>query len=298
MKTLHILNGDATESPFRQAGLSGDVLVWREMLSEGQVPATADFDSFWQLRGDFLALQYGLDREEYGRKVGREVRRVRDFRRYSEITLWFEFDLFCQFNLLYLVNFFAEQDLGPTSLTLVSPGAFPGRPDFKGLGELNAAELAMLWHERIELTDDDLRVGQAAWRAYVAGPVALRMLLEADQFGQFYHLKTAIEVHLKRFPDPATGLGHVEKFWLNALQAEGAEPVQIMTRFWNEHPEFGFGDFQLLRTLHDLKQAGLVHEKDRLSLTDRGHAVLTGTQTYQTFASRPSFMGGVERFPA
>ena len=44
MKTLHVLNGDATAHPFASAGLPGDVAIWREMLSEGPLLAVPKSD--------------------------------------------------------------------------------------------------------------------------------------------------------------------------------------------------------------------------------------------------------------
>jgi hypothetical protein len=296
MPTLHVLNGDGTAYSFRQTDLPGEVLVWREMLCVERIPSTDDFDTFWSQRADFLVEYEGFDRAEYERLS--EVQRLQDFRRYDEITLWFEFDLFCQVNLLYLLQFFAGQRLGSTRLTLVSPGTFPGRPDFKGMGELTAVELATLWPERLQLTEFDLRVGRLAWQAYREGPPAVRAFLAAEEFGQLVHLKTALEAHLSRFPAAADGLGSIERFWLQNLRAGATEPVPVMHQFWNEHPEFGLGDFQLLQTLDELQQAGLVRQHGTLALTERGHDVLAGTRTYQTFATRPRFLGGVERFSA
>jgi len=145
VKILHVLNGDSTAYLFRQTALPGEVLVWREMLSEGRVPVTDDFAPFWQQRGDFLAKTYGFDRAEYERDVVNEAQRLLDFWQFDEITLWFEFDLFCQINLLYLLNFFANQDLGTTRLTLVSPGSHPEHLHFKGMGALSPPQLAALW---------------------------------------------------------------------------------------------------------------------------------------------------------
>ncbi|MBC7893266.1 MAG: DUF1835 domain-containing protein, partial [Sphingobacteriaceae bacterium] len=265
MKTLHVLNGDSTAYSFRQTALPGEVLVWREMLSEGQVPVTDDFAKFWQERGDFLAEHYDFDRDEYERMVVNEAQRLLDCRTYDEVTLWFEFDLFCQINLLYLLNFFANHDLGQTHLTLVSPGSHPEHPNFKGMGELNPAQLAALWPERITLTAEDLNIGQQAWQAYRADATeALRTLVEKASFGQLSHLKTALLAHLSRFPAKPSGLGFIEKFWLNYLETEHSEKIPLLTRFWDENPQFGFGDLQLLRTLDDLKAAGLVHENGQL----------------------------------
>jgi hypothetical protein len=45
---LHILNGDATLSSFEQTGLDGDIMVWREVLSEGPVEENIASGTFWK----------------------------------------------------------------------------------------------------------------------------------------------------------------------------------------------------------------------------------------------------------
>lgn len=271
MNYLHILNGDGTAHPFRQTDLPGETLVWWEMLSEGWVPATDDLAGFWRQRGDFLAEHYGLDRKEQQDWVEDTANKLIDFRQFDEITLWFEFDLFCQINLLYLLNWFAGQDLGGLRLTLVSPGSHLNLPNFKGLGELSPVQLAALWPGRLTLTKQDLKIGQRAWRAYVS-PLSetLPGLLLNEDFGQLVHLRKALQAHLRRFPVPENGLGAIEQFWLNEIRTGATDSVAVMQRFWNENPGYGLGDSQLLRTLNELEQAGLVRQNGSLRLTDRG----------------------------
>lgn len=294
MNILHILNGDSTAHVFGQTGLPGEILIWREMLCEGWVPATPDFEAFWQQRGDFLTHHYAFDRDEYENRTVREFRRLHEFRHYDEITLWFEFDLFCQINLLYLLHFFSEKDWGQTRLTLVSPGSHPEHPAFKGLGELTPGQLAALWPERIALTPADVGVGRRAWQAYAAAtPDALRGFLAKGEFGALEFLENALRAHLSRFPTDPSGLGRIERFWLETLPETG-ETVPAMVRFWNDNPQFGFGDVQLLRTLEELKAAGLMPEIGPFTRTDRAEAVLAGRENYRNFAPRPRFLGGVE----
>ncbi len=38
-RMLHVMNGDATRTPFEQSGMPGDVTVYADALLEGPVPA-------------------------------------------------------------------------------------------------------------------------------------------------------------------------------------------------------------------------------------------------------------------
>ena len=81
---------------------------------------------------------------------------------YDELILWFERDLFDQLNLIQLLPWI-RQRLPPTKpVTLVCRGSFPGRPDFKGLGELAPDELASLLETRQRVSDQQFGLAERA----------------------------------------------------------------------------------------------------------------------------------------
>jgi hypothetical protein len=49
MKVLHVLNGDATLFKFKKTGLPGDIVVWREVLSEGPINNRTTYHDFFLL---------------------------------------------------------------------------------------------------------------------------------------------------------------------------------------------------------------------------------------------------------
>ena len=50
---LHILNGDATLRPFIESKIAGDVVIWREILSEGPAKNVST-QEFFQLRAEYI----------------------------------------------------------------------------------------------------------------------------------------------------------------------------------------------------------------------------------------------------
>ena len=54
MNILHILNGDSTAQSFEDTGLEGDILVWREVLSEGPLEENITSGSFWRNRQEWI----------------------------------------------------------------------------------------------------------------------------------------------------------------------------------------------------------------------------------------------------
>jgi hypothetical protein len=52
---------------------------------------------------------------------------------------------------------------------LIVVGSFPGRPGFRGLGELTADDLETLWPARVPASQDTLTAATSAWAAPAAG---------------------------------------------------------------------------------------------------------------------------------
>ena len=72
MKTLHILNGDATLFVFNQTTIAGDILVWREILSDGPVSKK----NLWELRSDWIFKKFGETPANYQQKVIKEAEKL------------------------------------------------------------------------------------------------------------------------------------------------------------------------------------------------------------------------------
>jgi hypothetical protein len=55
---LHITNGDATR--LAEAGVDGEIIVWRDFLHDGPVPAGLDLEAMSLVRAEFI---HALGRE-------------------------------------------------------------------------------------------------------------------------------------------------------------------------------------------------------------------------------------------
>jgi hypothetical protein len=65
MNILHILNGDSTLHGFRETGLEGDTLVWREILSQGPLEADISSGNFWKARAEWIGEAFGEPANDY-----------------------------------------------------------------------------------------------------------------------------------------------------------------------------------------------------------------------------------------
>ncbi len=70
-----------------------------------------------------------------------------------QVVLWFEHDLYDQLQLLDILAMAAAAGRAPE---LIVVGSFPGKPSFRGLGELTADQLQTLWPARVAAAPDTL----------------------------------------------------------------------------------------------------------------------------------------------
>ena len=137
---LHVTNGDSAGNTLRQTTLGGAVLPWQDVLHEGPVPAGPRRELL-QARSAFLsAWGWGSKRSILASLEDRDRQLVRALKNGQQVVLWFEHDLYDQLQLVDALALAA-----PHTPELVVVGSFPGKPAFRGLGELTADELETLW---------------------------------------------------------------------------------------------------------------------------------------------------------
>jgi hypothetical protein len=304
---LHITNGDSTAGTLRLTGLPGEVLPWREDLVSGPVPQGLTQEEWLSLRARFLSGAYG-DAEEIRADLLLQEDKLRSFQTHDEVVLWFEHCLFCQTMLIYLLNWFSGQDLADTKLTLICVNQFPGKPHFRGLGELNADELASLFDTRRKITDAELTLAAQAWAAYTsASPSALSALTKNDT-GALPFLHDALTAHLARFPSVKNGLGLVENTALAVVAGGTKDFFELFNEFWAAEPVYGLGDLQFCAALQRLTSAKeplltastadgpalpVDLKRATFATTDKGEATLYGKADFVESNGIETWLGGV-----
>ena len=98
----HIVNGDSVGDKLKQGNIQGDILVWRELYTFGPVFTKMDEPDHRRTRARYLEQTLGIPEKEYIETCESQERKLQDFRKYDEIVLWFEHDLFDQTMLAYL----------------------------------------------------------------------------------------------------------------------------------------------------------------------------------------------------
>ena len=312
---LHLLNGDSTLQSLKQSDVPGEMLSWREALIAGPTPHRLPLQQWIDVRARHLAVAYGVGLEDCRKDLSLLYSGLQGFAQHDEVVLWFEHDLFCQVNLLHVLDWFAKQSPGKTRLSLICIDAFPGKPDFRGLGELTPAQLASLFDQRREVTVAEKQLAAEAWAAYASSsPLGLVALLEND-CSALPFLGAALAKHLARFPSVRNGLGNIETKALELIAAGAHEFQALFPRFGTAEPLYGLGDAQLwndlqrlIKAKHPLLRAQYPEAakeapgngtpfKASFMLTDAGHAVLAGQSDFIALNGIDLWLGGVHLRP-
>jgi hypothetical protein len=277
---LHVHNGDSTAGTARKTTLPGEHLAWREALVCGPAPGDLSEDEFRRVRAAHLASAYGVNIEKCERELREQEETLARFSDHEEVVLWFEHDLFCQVQLIYLLNWFAQRELGKTKLSLICIGQFPGIEDFRGLGQLNEAQLTTLFPERCEITKAQLHLGARAWTAYSSSnPVEIVDLISGDSTTLPF-MNIAFAKHLQRFPSVRNGLGCGENVGLELIADGHREFKSLFPAFGKREPALGFGDAQVFLELKRLANAAkpLVTMSNSASSMQSGQVLDTSFQ--------------------
>lgn len=308
---LHIHGGESAANTARQSTIPGEHFGWREALISGPAPSGVVGAEWCKLRARHLSDYYGVDRQKCEADLLSQDETLTTFSEHDEVVLWFEHDLFCQVNLLYLLNWFAHHDLGKTKVTLVCIGQFPGFEKFRGLGQLNADQLTSLLDTRREVSATEKRLATAGWQAYCADdPTEIEKLLQTDSSALPF-LRDALQLHLERFPSVRNGLGRIENRALELIHCGLNKFIDLFSRFGDAEPGYGLGDFQLWVTLRQMTDTnepmitirngnhfGQALESEQIcnsafAITKAGEAVLKAEADFVELNGIDRWLGGV-----
>ena len=307
---LHIHNGDSTAGTLREFGFPGEHKAFREVLMEGPAPENLSPDEWVAVRALFHS---GYERtiEKCEKEVREQEAWLSKFAAHDETILWFEHDLFCQINLIYLLDWFARRSTRQTRLSLVCIGEFPGVQDFRGLGQLTGEQLASLFDKRHTVSDSELHLATQSWAAYRSpDPNKIARLIEGDTSAMPF-LGQALRLHLERFPSVRNGLGRIENKALELISTGTIKLKQLFPRFWETESAYGLGDSQLwdsLKRLGTAKSAVIAIDNPdnsdpdmksnryydaSFTITETGKDVLAGQRDFIDLNGIDLWLGGV-----
>jgi Domain of unknown function (DUF1835) len=270
-KILHILNGYNILPILEKSKIKGDVVVWREMLCEGPLHKEVGSDEFWMSRYSYFEKELEINRLEYYDKSISEIVKLEDVSNYKDIVLWFEFDLFCQVNLLAACTYLLDNYVKKANYYLICTGKVKGKEELQSLSDFTPLEFNTLFENKIALSKSSLQFAKESWNLYVDNNIDKLKCFDFNQNSKFEYLQLAINQHLKRFP-VENELNQIQNKILKIINSGVSNKNNIVKELllWQkENTVYGFGDLQYLLKLKKLKAYYSVN-KYSISLNSKG----------------------------
>ena len=218
-----------------------------------------------------------------------------------------EHDLFDQLNLIQVLSRLAAHGTWPKPVSLICIGSFPGRPRFKGLGELTVGELGPLFEHAAARH----RRRSTPWPP-ARGPRSARPIRRpskrcfAPTRPTLPYLAAALARHLEEFPSAVGGLSRTER---RLLELAATGPIALRAAFPQMHDEetaFYIADLSFLHVAVELSSpfAPLLTIRARsgpdrqalngtIELTDLGRDLLAGRDDRIVRCGIDRWLGGV-----
>ncbi|MGB5275042.1 MAG: DUF1835 domain-containing protein [Flavobacteriaceae bacterium] len=292
---LHITNGDNFTNRLQTLNLKGDIITWREMLCEGKTLTNVGSETFWKTRFEFLHKNYKVSKSWFIEKTLKEYRSLCNHKQQDEIVLWFEYDLFCQVNMLAVLSWL-KTHRKYAQIYLVCSGKEDETDHLYGLTELDDQQLLSLYENKVELAQDDIEFADYVWQLYCSdNPIRLENLTDFEQY-QFSYLSEVLHAHLRRFPTIKNGLNEMENNILQqAMQSKPENKKVFMDTLLHNQGVLGFGDTQYERAITRLKP--LFSNFDPVKLSKKGKEILEGrTSYYSCIRDNDVYLGGALKY--
>jgi hypothetical protein len=285
---IHIHNGDVTAMLARRSGLEGEHLPFRETLVAGPIPQ----DDWLETRARFLADAYGENLLRVRNDLLEQERALDAVAAHDEVVLWFEHDLFCLVNFLYLLQRMARHPR-VTAVWCDQP-----------IGTREEGDLHPLFDSRRAVTPRMFAAADRGWAAYSSpDPRALNSVIANDD-PDFPFLRTGLELHAMRFPSTRNGLGAVEARALDLIAAGASEFVAVFDAFNTDVPRYGLGDGEFYRVLWRLANVAVPMltmtkgegpaspPKALFAVTPAGEKVMAGQADFLDLNGTDFWLGG------
>lgn len=292
---LHITNGDSFTHRLKKLKLKGEIITWREMLCEGKTETSVGSEAFWKTRFEFLHKNYNISKSWFVEKTLKEYRSLCNHKQQDEIILWFEYDLFCQINMLAVISWL-KTHRRHVQISLVCSGYEDDSSRLYGLNELTDEQIHSHFKSRVALSQNDIEYADYVWQLYCSdNPIRLENLSDFELY-QFHYLEDALKAHLRRFPAIKNGLNAIENRVLQvAAEGKSSSKKVLMGALLQDQGWYGFGDTQYQRILKNLRP--LFHSFNPVRLSKKGKEILENKDNYYaTLRDTEAYLGGALKY--
>jgi hypothetical protein len=293
---LHITNGDSTTNYLKKLNFQGTIVTWREMLCEGKTEVKVGSEQFWKSRFDFLKQSYNVTKKQFIDLTLKEYRNLCNQKTQEEIVLWFEYDLFCQVNMLAVISWLKRYRKG-RKISLVCSGKVKNSTKLYGLAQLSEAQISDQYQHKIMLSIDDIEYADYVWQLFCSNnPIQLQNVHQYQPSKTFKYLTDGLLAHLQRFPSIKNGLNTIENTILDiASNTKISSKNKLAAALLRAENQYGFGDMQYVKKIEDLKQ--YFTSFDPVVLNNTGEKVQQQLlNAYANMRSDFSFLGGAKKY--
>ena len=292
---LHITNGDSFTQRLKKLKFKGEIITWREMLCEGKTETSVGSEAFWKTRFEFLHKNYNISKSWFVEKTLKEYRSLCNHKQQDEIILWFEYDLFCQINMLAVISWL-KTHRRHVQISLVCSGYEDDSSRLYGLNELTDDQIQAHFKSRVALSQNDIEYADYVWQLYCSdNPIRLENLSDFELY-KFRYLEDALKAHLRRFPAIKNGLNEIENRVLQvAAEGKSSSKKALMSNLLQNQGWYGFGDTQYQRILKNLRP--LFHSFNPVRLSKKGKEILENKDNYYaTLRDTEAYLGGALKY--
>ncbi|GAA4808645.1 DUF1835 domain-containing protein [Litoribaculum gwangyangense] len=288
---LHITNGSILSDFLNELNVEGEKLTWQEMLCEGPTIEMVYTEQFISLRQAFFDEFYDVDLDL--EQITSELNKLNNVNDYSEIVLWFEYDLFCHINMVAVISLIQQRKID-LPIYLVCSGRIEGSKNLKGLGELSSKELLEHYKNKVLLNHDDISLATTVWGIYcgIDHNLLKPFILKPSSFK---YLTNCLKAHLERFPELHDGLNILERNILKIIEKHQITSKNHLLGYaLNYQGFYGYGDLQLSRIIDNLHMFYTLSEVG-LTLNRKGHEALLGHHNFSSEINDKMTFGGVKK---
>lgn len=294
--TLHITNGDSLTQRIQELNLvSGEFMVWREMLCEGPTEVKVEEENSIKKRADFLKKYYRISTSDYQEKFVSQLKKIDNLKKYNEVILWFEYDLFCHINMIAAISLLLRKEIKDIPVYIVCSGRIEHEKKLFGLCDLSDNQLKNHFLNKIKLSYDDLEFAAHIWTLYCESKPE-KIIGQIKRNSSFEYMSICLRAHLQRFPNMLTGLNVLEHNILEMVDNYQIKNIKQLMGYALEYQGYyGYGDMQMKRVLARLFQF-LVQTKDQLLLSERGKLALERKKNFYNTQILNWYYGGVKKY--
>lgn len=315
MDQIHITNGDSAADLIRASCVEGEVLAWRDTMHHGPFPANLSLEESAEVRARYLAgneLDINVIRQDFCERNDK----LRSASHCAQIILWFEHDLLDQLQILEVLYRLSEAHFDTTNVSIICINQYPGVPGFRGLGQLNCAQIESLLPTRVAVTDSQLSLARRVWDAFRANnPTSLQHCMQ-DDLSALPFLKPALHRHFQEYPWKKDGLTRTERQLLTLACSGVDKPGSLFIENMALENALYIGDWHTYKILARLVQTDThllrcapedtflyppvdqisleQFSQQRLTVSNAAQRVLSNRQNARSLITRDEWLGGVQ----